>query len=432
MDISDAAWPTTLHTAGNGRFDMTVTGETPLTMRRGGRTVARLDTHATALQLTVPLDPDAAGSGWFLGWRNAAIDTSGFYRDSGEDLTLDCAVAERTLALSWVDDHGWAVGASAADHATSLSAWGATLDDFQDLRPGEGGANFDLDATGFALGFERDWGATVAGLRHSRRPTDAILPLRMKRDEYIGAWDGTTHRWDAWCSHETGPDRWFAWGSASSIDNGSDPLAHVPSVRGHIETNFDAATFGLGLRHSSPSTTTWVDLSYQNHDLALDAYLDQGVLTGGITGWYSLDAWADVRTFALRCGRREYHGPWRTSYGFSAMRSDFDIYARYVDSPGIFRQPDSQWEQFAEDGQAWVFSINVGAGYRTPDWELSATGSVVGAILDVDFEDLIPADPPPPNPGPGPGPGPHPTPEPKPSSTLSPGYIFAVSYTHLL
>ncbi len=121
MDIPDAAWPTTLHTAGNGRFDMTVTGETPLTMRRGGRTVARLDTHATALQLTVPLDPDAAGSGWFLGWRNAAIDTSGFYRDSGEDLTLDCAVAERTLALSWVDDHGWTIGASAVDHATSLS-----------------------------------------------------------------------------------------------------------------------------------------------------------------------------------------------------------------------------------------------------------------------------------------------------------------------
>jgi hypothetical protein len=400
-DTPRVDYPTSLPRCADGRFSVDAVSQAPLDLRREGRTIARLDTHATNLRLATPVNPDSDGAGWFVGWRSSVVDTSGHHRDTGEDTILDCRVTDRAVGLARVGDGGWTFGASASDYEMRLTAAGASVDDFQGMRPGEGGAALDLDSTSLVLAVEREYGHSRFGLQHSRRPVDALLPLQVNGDDYIGAYDGTLVRWDAWATRDYGSRRWFAWAAISSVDSGSDPLGGGGSVRGHLHTDFDARTFGLGMSKRSPRVTTRLDLTYQTHDLLVDAHLDQGVLAGGLTGWWDLDAWADVETFALRGGRSERRGPWRGDYGFSVMRARFDA----------------------------LMSLNLGAAYCTPEWELSATGSILGGVLDMDFEDLLP---PTPGPGPGPGPGPAPPRPPKPSAHLRPGYIFAFSCTRFL
>ena len=418
-------FPTSLRYSGEGTSGAAAITQVPLTLRRGGRTIARLESRCLTLSTSVPVS-----DGWFMGWRYGRNNTSGCYRDGRDETMLDGASHEASLALAWCH-HDWNVGAALTSSDLGLSVFGSGLDDFLGTRPGEGLLSFDLDSSPVTFAVERERGNQTWGAQYCRRPADGLLQTMVRRDLYLAAWDGTERCWQAWYAQDRGDRRWFVWAATSSHDSGEDPLAAYPVTRGRLHTSFDARTVAIGTRQTSPDATTRIELSYQHNDLALDAWMDQGVLAGGIMGRYIVDGWADVDTLALRMGRSRRFGRWRADWGLSVMHCGFDAYGHYIDTGGLFQPVDDEWEQLAQDAGAWVFSVTTGAGYRTRDWELAGSLSVLGAVADVDFEDLLPPAPPPPPP-PHPPPQPPPPPAHRPSPKASPGWIAALSWTWFL
>ncbi|MCD6360945.1 MAG: hypothetical protein J7M38_08760 [Armatimonadetes bacterium] len=415
-DTPRTDFPTSLRWCNGGAVSAETIIDAPLRMKRGGRQTGHFDTSSTTIRFATPV-VQRDGRGWFVGWRSRFMDNTVHWGDPGEELDIDGRSYESSIGLAWALGDGWTIGASAADYGLRLDGSGPRLDDWQRLGDGGGWAKFDFDATTWTLAVERRRRSHIWGVQYSRRPVDAMLQLPKEDDLYIGAYDGTQAVWDAWYARQCGQRRWFAWAAASSMDSGQDPLAAYPQLRGRIHTSFDAMTIGIGARKRSANTTSQLDLSYQRHDLNVDGWLDQGLMSGGLTGRYIADVWVDADTFALRCGRREYYGPWRTEYGLGATYSKFDAYYHYIDTPGPFQHPDTEWKKRADGATLWTMALTAGGGYRTRDWELAAHFTILGAVMNADFVDLMSKRSAPR------------TSSKRPSSKLKPGYTMGVTWT---
>lgn len=423
------AFPTSLRHCGSGQVRIDAVRQVPLTLRRGSRTVGRLDTECKGVHMAVPLADPAKGHGWYVGWSHLSAETDGFYVDARDEIRLRGRTNSRAIGAAYASADGWVFGASCCDHDLTASLYGDSLDDFQDLPPGQGGVTLDLSAPATTVAVERALGDATLGLQFAERRTEATLPVQVEHDHYLARFDGIHRAWDGYCCLDRGRDRWFAHGSRRSVGGGRDPLGTRLAIRGREATDVKTTTVGLGWRRRTPTALTQLELSYENYLLDFSAWLDQGILGGGLTGQYRASGMADIDTFALRYGRQEAHGRWQLQYGLSVLRLEFDAYGRYVDSPGVFQRPDEEFEQIVSDGSGWLFSASVGTGYRARDWEILATYSLHGGTLSAEAEDLLPPSPPtpPPEPPPEPPPPPH-----KPALRARLGHIFAISFTRSL
>jgi len=420
LDSPRADFPTSLARAGRGRVEVEARRQVPLTLRRGRRESGSISAATWETNLAVPLAPDGAESAWAAGWRTCCVSTELRHRLRRDETYAEVGATAISFGAAWESD-GWTVGVGRSRVTLDAVLGGDAVAELQHVRRGREGLTARSEGPLDTIAVQRRAGRWLVGAQVARRDATTEVPVAIDEQDYLGVFTSGERRLDAWLARDAGPRRWLAWVSKRSVDPGPSAITAGTAIRGRGGLATDETLIGVGWVEHTPRLTRHLELTAQRADFDLSGCADRGALGGGLTGRYRLSARAGADTIGLRWGEQRAAGRWRWGYGLSVLHGELDFHGEFMDSPGPFARPDTHWDQRLRDGEAWLTSASVGAGYRAGGWGINATYTVLGGHLSAEFEDLTEPEPP------GPSPGPPPEPRPSgPGARLDPGWMLSV------
>ncbi|NLO05602.1 MAG: hypothetical protein GX131_07195 [candidate division WS1 bacterium] len=413
---ADVQRPASLGMLEKPRIGLELRSSVPFTIRRGNRWLIELRLDEREVQAIVPLGRREQ-SRWRLGVSMADTSASIFHRYKWFKDHLEADGDRQTFALSW-SDGPWTLGATRFTADLTGRAWGANIADLQHVRRGSEGISFSGDASGTALAAQFADGCWAAGVQTDWGKQRLLLPVAVSGDLFTGQFGMEQRSVDTWLVLGPAEERWFAYVRDERLEPQPGAIASGTAIRGRATFGGSSTAIGIGRRSAREGRVTHLEFGWLRQEMALDGWLDQGALGGGLSGRYSAQVDASVSAFAIRWSERRQHGPWHLTLAASGMRAEIDAGMHYLDSPGAYQPPEGELNQRLSDGGAWLGSIGLGVGRDFDGCRVDAIYTLYGGDFSTQWEDLLaPAQAPLPRPAPG---------ETGPSPTLDLGWSLSL------
>jgi hypothetical protein len=377
-----------------------LTLERPAIWCRGGRRVGDVTTSGLrTLEFVAPLGTDGRRARFVLGATAELLRTEGDLDEPRSVLALDEDTDAGGVALGYRAGKGLCLGVgfrrAQLDGSASRLSW--ETDERETVRD-DMDAQFDLEVDEWSLGAELRRPRRLLGVQFTGLDAHNLTRARDRELNYVSDWDGDGHAWEAYYRRGPKSGQWFLQAYRHEID-GAGPLAGGRMERGrdHFSSHRSLARAGWQAQRGRWEYAASVE--FDNWIMHADGFADTEALPYPIGERRGMDGRLELETVALRGGAgRRICRHCTVHSGISLLHTGVDGTLVTKHRENLFAPLETRAEP-SLDGHITMASASVGVGYRSADWEITASYSAFAAEMSRSLRRVINPPRPPPPPG---------------------------------